>query len=70
MEEKKSNSIKIILYISAWVMIWGTIGSLVDYPLYKNNVYQEGSFYQFLTFTISAILSIIGAKYFYTRIKL
>ena len=35
MEAKKSNSIKVFLYISVWVIIWGTIGSLVDYPLYK-----------------------------------
>ena len=28
MEEKRSNSIKVFLYISAWVIIWGTFGSL------------------------------------------
>ncbi len=70
MKEKQSNSIKIFLYISAWVIIWGTLGSLIDYPLYKNNIYIEGSVYQYLTFTISAIISIISAKFFYKKIKL
>ena len=39
MEEKKSNPIKAILYISVWVIIWGTLGSFIDYPLYKNKIY-------------------------------
>ena len=70
MEEKKSNPLKIFLYISAWVIIWGTFGSFIDFPLYKNNIYQEGSIYQYLTFTITAIISILSAKFFYKKIKL
>ena len=70
MEEKKSNPLKIFLYVSLWVIIWGTIGSFIDFPLYKNNIYKEGSFYQYLTFTITALLSILGAKFFYKKIKL
>jgi len=70
MEEKKSNSIKSILYISAWIIIWGTLGSLIDYPLYKNKIYLEGSIYQYLTFAIAAIISIISAKFFYKKFDL
>jgi len=70
MEEKKSNSVKLILYISVWVIIWGTLGSLIDYPLYKNKIYSEGSIYQYLTFTITAIISIISAKFFYEKFDL
>ena len=70
MEAKKSNPIKVFLYISVWVIIWGTIGSLVDFPLYKNKIYSEGSIYQFLTFTVTAIFSIISAKFFYKTIDL
>jgi len=70
MEEKKTNSIKIFLYISAWVIVWGTLGSLIDYPLYKNNIYMEGSIFQYLTFTLTAIISIFGAKFFYKKINL
>ncbi len=70
MEEKKSNPLKVFLYISVWVIIWGTFGSLIDYPLYKNKIYLEGSIYQFLTFTITAIVSFICAKFFYKKIDL
>jgi len=70
MEEKKSNPIKAILYVSAWVIIWGTLGSFIDYPLYKNKIYLEGSIYQYLTFAITAIISIISAKFFYKKINL
>ena len=70
MEEKKSTPIKVILYISIWVIIWGTFGSLIDYPLYKNKIYLEGSIYQYLTFTITAIIYIISAKFFYKKFEL
>ena len=70
MEEKKNSPLRIFLYISAWVIIWGTLGSLIDYPLYKNNIYLEGSIYQYLTFAITAIISIVSAKFFYKKIKL
>jgi len=70
MNEKTSNPIKVFLYISLWVIIWGTLGSFIDYPLYKNKIYLEGSIYQYLTFTITAIISIIGAKFFYKKIDI
>ena len=70
MEEKNSNPLKVFLYISAWVIIWGTLGSFIYYPLYKNKIYLEGSIYQYLTFTITAILSIAFAKFFYKKIEL
>ena len=69
MEEKKSNPIKAILYISVWVIIWGTLGSFIDYPLYKNKIYLEGSIFQYLTFTITALIS-ISAKFFYKKFEL
>ena len=70
MEEKKSNPKKVILYISVWIIIWGTLGSLIDYPLYKNKIYLEGSIYQYLTFTITAIISIISANFFHKKFEL
>ena len=70
MEEKKPNPIKVFLYISAWVIIWGTLGSFIDYPLYKNKIYLEGSIYQYCTFAITAMISIICAKFIYKKIEL
>ena len=70
MEAKRSNPIKVILYISIWVIIWGTLGSFIDYPLYKNKIYSEGSIYQYLTFAITAVISIIAAKFLSKKIDL
>tara|TARA_S200000501_G_scaffold298899_1_gene285514 strand:- start:668 stop:880 length:213 start_codon:yes stop_codon:yes gene_type:complete len=70
MEEKTSSPLKIFLYISVWVIIWGTLGSIIDYPLYKNKIYLEGSIYQYLTFIITAIISILSAKFFYQKVNL
>ena len=70
MEAKKSNPMKVFLYISVWIIIWGTFGSLIDFPLYKNKIYLEGSIYQYLTFTVTAVISIISAKFFYKKIDL
>ena len=70
MKENKSNPIKVILYISLWVIIWGTLGSFIDYPLYKNKIYLEGSIYQYLTFAITGGVSIISAKFLYKKIGL
>jgi len=70
MESKNTNSIKVFLYISVWVIIWGTLGSLIDYPLYKNKIYLEGSIYQYLTFTFTAIISIICGLFLYKKIDL
>ena len=70
MEEKKTSPLKVFLYISAWVIIWGTLGSFIDYPLYKNKIYLEGSVYQYITFIITAGISIFSAKFFYKKIKL
>jgi len=70
MEEKKSNPIKAFLYKSVCVIIWGTLVSFIDYPLNKNKIYLEGSIYQNLTFTITAIITIISAKLYYKKFEL
>tara|TARA_B100000965_G_C19589606_1_gene757306 strand:- start:1288 stop:1497 length:210 start_codon:yes stop_codon:yes gene_type:complete len=68
--EKNNKSIKVFLYISVWVIIWGSIASLIDFPLLKNGIYNEGDLGQFLTFSITAIISIFGAKNIFNRLKL
>jgi len=61
---------KIFLYISVWVIIWGSIASLIDFPLLQSNIYSEGDIGQYLTFSITAMLSILGAKNIFTRLNL
>ncbi len=70
MEEKKSKSLRVFLYVSAWVIVWGSIASLIDFPLLKNNIYKEGDLFQYLTFSITAFISIIFAKVLFKRINL
>ena len=68
--EQKNKSLKVFLYISIWVIIWGSIASLIDFPLLKNGIYSEGDLGQYLTFSITAVISIFGAKNIYKRLKL
>tara|TARA_B100000212_G_C27161270_1_gene441826 strand:- start:230 stop:439 length:210 start_codon:yes stop_codon:yes gene_type:complete len=67
---KANKNIKIILYISLWVIIWGTIASLIDLPFLKNGIYDEGDLGQYLTFSFTAMISIIVGKKFFNRFNL
>ena len=57
-----------ISYVSAWIIIWGTIGSLIDF-YFLQNTYNPGSKGQFLTFIITAIISSIAAIYLFPTIN-
>ena len=50
-----------IIYVSVWIIAWGSVGSLIDYPLLENKIYQVGSIGQLSTFFISGILSSVMA---------
>tara|TARA_Y100001968_G_scaffold268259_1_gene258546 strand:+ start:1463 stop:1687 length:225 start_codon:yes stop_codon:yes gene_type:complete len=54
-----------IFYVSILIIIWGSIGSLIDYPLLKASIYIEGSIGQLTTFIITGIIfTFIGVKSF------
>tara|TARA_B100000700_G_scaffold297357_1_gene362162 strand:- start:158 stop:370 length:213 start_codon:yes stop_codon:yes gene_type:complete len=57
-----------ISYVSAWIIIWGTIGSLIDF-YFLQNTYLPGSLGQLLTFMITAIISSIVAIYLFPIIN-
>ena len=57
-----------IVYVSIWILIWGTVGSLVDLPFLKSNFYQEGSIGQALTFLCTAIISTLLAYLIYPKV--
>ena len=67
---KTNNKFKVLLYISVWVIVWGSIASLIDLPFLKNGIYSEGDLGQYLTFSLTAMISIIFAKNIYSRINL
>ncbi len=57
-----------ISYVSAWIIIWGTFGSLVDF-YFLQNTYVPGSIGQYSTFIISGIVSTIAAIYMFQPIN-
>ena len=57
-----------VSYVSAWVIIWGTIGSLIDF-YFLQNTYLPGSLGQFSTFIFTAIISSIVGIYMFPTIN-
>ncbi len=57
-----------ISYVSAWIIIWGTIGSLIDF-YFLQNTYLPGSIGQLLTFIITAVISSITAIFLFPTIN-
>ena len=57
-----------VSYVSCWVIIWGTIGSLIDF-YFLQNTYLPGSLGQFSTFIISAAIFSIVAVYIFPKIN-
>tara|TARA_Y100001968_G_scaffold301465_1_gene313756 strand:- start:1710 stop:1925 length:216 start_codon:yes stop_codon:yes gene_type:complete len=53
-----------ISYVSAWIIIWGTIASLIDF-YFLQNTYSPGSIGQFLTFIITGVFSSITAIFIF-----
>ena len=68
--EKTNQKFKVILYISVWVIIWGSIASLIDLPFLKNGIYSEGDLGQYVTFSLTAMIAIILAKNTYNKFNL
>ena len=57
-----------ISYVSAWIIIWGTIGSLIDF-YFLQTTYLPGSLGQYSTFIITGIISTIAAIYIFPIIN-
>ena len=57
-----------VSYVSAWIIIWGTIGSLIDF-YFLQNTYSPGSIGQFSTFIITGIVSSIAAIFIFRIIN-
>tara|TARA_B100001250_G_C19548048_1_gene677742 strand:- start:311 stop:562 length:252 start_codon:yes stop_codon:yes gene_type:complete len=57
-----------IAYVSFWVIIWGTVGSLVDFPLLNAEIYSAGSLGQATTFFITALISVAIGVWLYPKL--
>ena len=55
-------------YVSAWVLIWGTIGSLIDLPFLNSEIFLPGSIGQVTTFIVTAIISVIIGVLLYPKV--
>tara|TARA_Y100001968_G_C19252625_1_gene665221 strand:- start:2 stop:229 length:228 start_codon:yes stop_codon:yes gene_type:complete len=54
-----------IAYVSLLIIIWGTLGSLIDFPLLQSEVYEPGSVGQLTTFSITGLFFTIAGIKFY-----
>ncbi|MEB3200035.1 MAG: hypothetical protein VKK62_05875 [Synechococcaceae cyanobacterium] len=54
-------TIKGIVYVSVWVMIWGTAASLADFVLLERQAYAGGSSGQAITFLSYGVASVVLA---------
>ena len=57
-----------IAYVSTWVMIWGTVGSLVDLPFLNAEIYYAGSAGQAITFVATALISVVIGVWIYPKL--
>lgn len=56
-----------ISYVSVWVVIWGTVASLMDWMLLTGEVYETGTSGQALTFIAYGAASVVMAVRFAPR---
>ncbi len=56
------------IYVSIWVIIWGSLGSLIDYPLLQKDIYLAGSLGQITTFLVAGIASSIVATILFRKL--
>ncbi len=56
------------IYVSICILIWGTIGSFVDYPLLEKEIYEPGSLGQLITFLAVGLLTLLIAVVLFRRI--
>ena len=56
-----------IVYVSVWVVIWGTISSLMDWMLLVGDVYEAGTVGQAITFIAYGAATVVLATRFSVR---
>ena len=56
-----------VVYVSVWVVIWGTVASLMDWLLLEGEVYVTGSSGQAVTFIAYGAATIVLATRFSSR---
>lgn len=60
-------TIRGIAYVSVWVVIWGTVASLMDWMLLAGDVYETGTSGQAVTFVAYGAATVVLATRFAGR---
>lgn len=50
-----------VLYVSVWVMLWGTAASIADFVLLERGAYPAGGIGQAITFVSYGLASVVLA---------
>ena len=58
-----------IAYVSIWILIWGTVGSLIDFPLLESKIYNAGSIGQYTTFSLTGLIACVISIYLFPKIS-
>lgn len=56
-----NQTVKGVLYVSVWVLLWGTVASLADFVLLERAVYAAGSVGQGITFVGYGLAAVVLA---------
>lgn len=56
-----NSSLRGVLYVSGWVLLWGTAASLADFVLLARSAYAAGSIGQAVTFGSYGIAAVVLA---------
>ena len=57
-----------VLYVSLIIIAWGTIGSLIDFPLLSAGLYLPGSLGQAVTFLLTGFVFVWIGFSFYSKV--
>jgi hypothetical protein len=55
------STVKGIVYVSVWVLLWGTAASLADFVLLERGAYASGSAGQAITFASYGLAAVVLA---------
>jgi len=61
MAPTSSSAIRGVLYVSVWVLLWGTAASIADAVLLGRGAYEAGTSSQAITFASYGVASVVLA---------
>ena len=56
-----NQNVKGVLYVSVWVVLWGTAASLADFVLLERGAYDAGTAGQAITFASYGLAAVVLA---------